>query len=128
MTTTTFDVTGFSAEQLAAMQAAIAQQKKLLKEAEQNRLTSVVQPVAEAILADVAEMQSTDHWVGHKTFGVPVKVDGREFTASITLTDVAETAKKPKRTRKATKAEAEAEGIAPEPEAPKGVDLTKPGK
>lgn len=127
MSTTTLDVSGFNLEQLAAMQAMIADQKRLLREAEQNRLTGVVTPVAEAILADVTEMQSTDHWVGHKTFGVPVEVDGRKFTVSITLTDVAETEKKPKRTRK-SKDETVAE-VTPEPEAePKGVDLTKPGK
>lgn len=128
MSISTLDVSGFTLDQLAAMQAMIADQKRLLREAEQNRLTVVVQPVAEAILADVSEMQSTDHWVGHKTFGVPVEVDGRKFTVSITLTDVAETEKKPKRTRKAkddTQAEVTPE---PTPEVTTPVSLVKPGK
>lgn len=121
MTSTMFDVTGFNMEQLAQFQAALAMQKKALREADLNAQTALLQPVADAILKDVTDWQETEHWVGFKAFGIPVTFEGREFTVSVTFTDVAAKATKPKRTRKASAAEAEAEGDSPEgdtPEAP----------
>lgn len=84
------DISAFNLAELQALAQRANQLKKEMLEADAARLGAMLQDFADTVVEERAvESSDMSGWHGIKVFALPVKVDEREYTVSVTLTDVA---------------------------------------
>lgn len=84
------ELQSLSLADLKALEAQIRAQKKAVEAQENARVASLLQEfVEDAITQGDPETSDKSTWVGYKSYGIPVTVDGNAYTVSVTITDVA---------------------------------------
>jgi hypothetical protein len=88
-------VNGYTAAELQAMLKEAREAEKLVQLAAAQRYGQMATELVTALVTETTQEPSkTSAWVGHSAAGLPVTVDGEDYTVSVTITHKARKAER----------------------------------